>query len=76
MDLQAEAAVAKEQGLSWRERGPPSAPGEVWRGQQWRAGSERFANRGGCNKEWWAGYYAAKRENRLEAFLAAHPRPR
>ena len=52
--LRAEQALAERAGLTWQERGPPGpeegGPG-VWRGQNWRAGTGRFANRGGKWKE-------------------------
>ena len=64
--LRAEAAQASADGIPWAERGPaqqqgsrssnPSVPN--WRGQAWRPGAfggkQRFSNRGGKNKEYFA----------------------
>jgi hypothetical protein len=79
MDVKAEAAVAMQLGLSWPERGPagPSEESSTWRGQAWRQGSERWANRGGAKKEWFTAFYKAKRQGKdaLAAFLAENPKP-
>ena len=58
----AEAAVAEQGNIKWRERGPrgPDKPQE-WRGQQWRESSQRYANRGGKNSEFWANHFREKR---------------
>ena len=62
-EIRTEAAVARELGMKWKERGPP-APDQggpdSWRGQQWRQGSGRWANRGGKNAAWYTAYYKAK----------------
>lgn len=52
--------------------------GEEWRGQQWRPGSERWGNRGGKCRDWYSGFYAAKRQGgaHLEAWLQANPKPK
>ena len=63
MWLAAERAAAEALGVRWQDRGPPGPTepsSETWRGQHWRPGSERWANRGGVNREWWAAYYKAK----------------
>ena len=70
--------------LDWNERGPPppSAGGPLyWRSQRWREGTEggaqRYANRGGRNREWWTGMFQAKAQGPafLQAWLLANPRP-
>ena len=51
-----ESELALKFGVKWRERGPGIASGgpvlEHWRGQKFRAGSNRYANRGGKRREW------------------------
>jgi len=53
----AEAAVAKQLGLKWQQRGPQEGPGRggppTWRGQNYRPGSERYTNRGGRFSAWY-----------------------
>ena len=59
--MQAERVLAESFGLTWRERGPPGGPTPempTWRGQHWREGSGRWANRGGRNRDWYRAYYA------------------
>lgn len=78
MDLKAEEAVAKELGLKWHQRGPPVETTDfTWRGQAWRAGSERFANRGGRRRDWFVGYYKAKAKGaeHLSEWLGKNPKP-
>ena len=60
--LREERLAADAEGLKWRDRGP-AATEEVtrWRGQQFRAGSDRWANRGGANKDWWTTFYRARK---------------
>ena len=42
--------------------GPPGPTPEMptWRGQRWRANTQRWANRGGVNREWYRAYYRGK----------------
>jgi hypothetical protein len=78
LDLRAESDVAAELGLSWPQRGPPPSHGPLWRNQEYRAGSERWANRGGSAKEWYTAFYKAKRtcdKQALDLWLAANPKP-
>ena len=51
----AEASMARQNNIKWRDRGPrgPDAP-MIFKGQKWREGSQRFSSRGGKNKEWYA----------------------
>ena len=46
-----ERQLAAEHGLQWRERGPRNSDGTSdvpsFRGQAWRPGAKRYANRGG-----------------------------
>ena len=73
--------MARSMGLSWAERGPP-APAQggpsTWRGQTYRRGSGRWANRGGQLKEWYTGFYQAKKEGGayLDEWLHRNPKPR
>jgi hypothetical protein len=67
-------------GLAWKERGPPppSDPTETWRGQRYREGSGRWANRAGQHAEWFSAYYRAKRSMTpaaLQAWVRQNPRP-
>jgi len=53
-DKEAEEAASRHAELPWVLRGPPgpqTGGPQVWRGQKWREGSQRFANSGGKNKE-------------------------
>jgi hypothetical protein len=56
--LRHEQEIAAESGTPWRDRGPVPQSGAVrpgfWRGQSWRAGTERWSNRGGRNKDYYA----------------------
>ena len=57
--LRQEQELAQRSGVRWQDRGPPGPDlegPETWRGQRWREGSQRFSNRGGQHRE----YYAAK----------------
>jgi hypothetical protein len=76
LDLRAESAAARELGIRWADRGPTGEV-PVWRGQQWRPGSERYANRGGANKEWYTQMYRAKAKGKdfLAKWLADNPKP-
>ena len=59
LDLQAERAEAERRGLRWQERGPPGPKAggpKTWRGQQYREGSGKWANRGGK----WKDFYSKK----------------
>ena len=67
IELQAERWAAETVGVKWQDRGPPGPDrggASEWRGQQWRAGTnggkQRFANRGGANKEYYTELYKAK----------------
>ena len=42
-----EHEAAREFNLGWQLRGPQGKPGDVWRKQPWREGSQRFGGRGG-----------------------------
>lgn len=77
IDLRAESSVAKELGLTWQERGPPPTgeAGELWRGQRYREGSQRWGNRGGKSRWWYEQYYKAKRNGTVKEFLEKHPSP-
>ena len=52
--------MAQATGVRWQERGPPGPKAggpSTWRGQPWREGSQRFAKRGGRNREYFAAKY-------------------
>ena len=51
--LREEQQLAEDCGMTWAERGPAEGQVENWRGQAWRAGSGRYANRGGKNREYY-----------------------
>ena len=51
--LREEQQLAEDCGMTWAERGPAEGQVENWRGQAWRAGSQRYANRGGKNREYY-----------------------
>ena len=82
-DLRNESLAAHVANIPWQQRGPrPSSQSETWRGQRWRAtggpdGKGRWGNNGGRNREWWTGYYKAKRRGRSaeQRYLMAHPKP-
>ena len=80
LDLRAEQKAAEEMGLRWQDRGPPPdlVQGDTWRGQRYRPGTGKWANRGGENKQWYSGFYAAKKAGpeAVAAYLAAHPHPK
>ena len=62
-----EKAAAIPARTPWDIRGPPgpSADGpSIWRGQKFREGSQRFANRAGKSKKKWA-YYNMKKKSGL-----------
>jgi len=77
IEMRAEHDIATEMELSWQDRGPPGEKGAVWRGQEWRVGSQRYANRGGRCKEWYAAFYNAKKlgKEELKRWLSANPKP-
>ena len=59
--MAAESSVANMLGIRWRDRGPPTGPASgfsKWRGQKWREGSKRWANRGGANRDWYRAFYS------------------
>ena len=74
--LRAEQQVAQEMGLRWQERGPPPEAlpeGQTtWRGQAYRPGTGKWANRGGANKQWFTEFYRAKKASpaAVQDFLA------
>ena len=72
-ELRDERSSAEEHGLKWRQRGPPPSDDghDTWRGQQYRKGSERWANRGGKNREWWASFYKATKAGLSRAVAQA-----
>ena len=51
--LREEQQLAEDCGMTWAERGPAEGQVANWRGQAWRAGSQRYANRGGKNREYY-----------------------
>ena len=77
-ELRVEQLVADAWNVKWQERGPAGPPGErtkdLWRGQKWRPGSERWANNGGKNKIWYSGFMRAREEGpaALERFFELH----
>ena len=77
--LRAEQQVAQEMGLRWQERGPPPEAlpeGQTtWRGQAYRPGTGKWANRGGANKQWFTEFYRAKKAGpaAVQDFLAKNP---
>jgi hypothetical protein len=78
IEMQAESAVAAQLGLGWAERGPPPSHGPLWRNQEYRPGSERWANRGGAAAGWYTAFYKAKRsldKAGLSRWLDANPKP-
>ena len=53
-----EHLTATKFNIKRRDRGPKDDPERWrWRGQNWREGSDRFANRGGKNKEFFKAKY-------------------
>ena len=63
--LRAEQAAAQACGMRWQERGPPPPPPgakELWRGQKFRQGSQRWGNRGGQNVAAWRKFYEEKKK--------------
>ncbi len=54
------------------------AKGEKWRGHAFRPNTGKWANRGGANKGWYNGFYAAKKqgEQAAKAYLEANPHPK
>ena len=73
--MRAEENVARDMGLDWSLRGPPG-PSEggpkTWRGQNYREGNGKWANRGGKHRKWFTAYYKAKTSGKLDEFLAEH----
>ena len=51
--LRHEQEVAERCGMTWAERGPAEGQVSTWRGQAWREGSGRYANRGGKHREYY-----------------------
>ena len=59
--LREETAVAKEMGIPWSMRGPAREHHSgLWRNQQYREGSERWANRGGQYSTCYRFFYSVK----------------
>ena len=58
VSLKEESDMAKELGLRWQQRGP-KAEGrpDRWRGQRYRTGTGKWANRGGQNKDFFKKKY-------------------
>ena len=81
-ELRLETLVATYADIPWQTRGPkPTEHGQTWRGQRWRPtgynGAGRWGNSGGKNKQWWAGYYRAKRRgpDAERRYCEAFPKP-
>ena len=70
-DLRAEGKAAKDLNIPWQQRGPPGPPKDIphatWRGQRWREGSQRWANNGGTNRDWYKHYHSIKKQNNRAA---------
>jgi len=70
-----ETRLAHEHNIRWQDRGAPpgAATGRRFKGQVWRANSERYGNRGGRWSAWYSVYYqalrrgASKQEAKAEA---------
>lgn len=80
-DFRSESEMAKQFEIRWQDRGPPNPTNDhtaKWRSQAWRENSQRWANRGGSNKEWYAKYYAAVKRGAeaKAAYLAKYPGPK
>ncbi len=77
--LQSERDVAMQNNIPWQMRGPPptGTAGETWRGQVYRRLSGKWANRGGVHREWYTGFYQAKKQGKeaVELFLKDNPKP-
>lgn len=60
--MAAENQIAREQNVKWRDRGPrgEDAPA-VFKGQRWRANSQRYANRGGTRQAEFAVHFASQK---------------
>lgn len=62
-----EEKVAREQQISWRDRGPradennSAAQPEFWKSQRWRPDAERYANRGGKHREYFKQKYGVRK---------------
>jgi hypothetical protein len=68
-----EAEASRVHGIPWMARGPPPGePCEYWRGQRWRATTERWSRRGGKHRGWWDVYYGALRKGFTKAAAAEH----
>jgi hypothetical protein len=77
LELRGEAEAAHEGGVRWQDRGPPGGKkGDIWRGQEYRESSQRYANRGGKCKDWYSGMYKAKKAGTLDNFLKENPKPK
>ena len=72
-DDMGEAEASRVHGIPWMARGPPPGePCEYWRGQRWRATTERWSRRGGKHRGWWDVYYGALRKGFTKAEAAKH----
>ena len=54
--------------------------GDVWRGQQYRVNSGRFANRGGTKQDWFAAFYKEKArvkgdKKQMAKWVSKNPKP-
>jgi len=61
-ELRHEELLARSHHISWQDRGPPGpnqGGPETWRGQRFREGTGKWANRGGQWREYYRGYYSA-----------------
>jgi hypothetical protein len=67
--LRAEERVARSMATPWQSRGPPG-PDEggpsSWRGQQYRPGTGKWANRGGRQKEYYTWLYSGKAKGKAK----------
>ena len=78
-DMVVERHAAEACGIPWQHRGPvPMFRGESWRGQVYRQNSQRWANRGGRNQAWYAGFAKARDQDKeaVVSFLRANPHPK
>ena len=72
VSLKEEKAMAEDLGLRWQQRGP-KAEGrpERWRGQRYRPGTGKWANRGGKNREFFKQKYGYGGGNSSSSSAAA-----
>ena len=67
-----EKKVAIEKAIGWRDRGPrgPDKP-DIWKSQKWREKGQRYANRGGKNRDYFKQKYGQPREESSRSSNAA-----